>query len=50
MRLTVEQLQEMMIDTESDRIERTVSIDKTDKFVNKFGSGILRSHACRISV
>jgi ATP-dependent DNA helicase RecG len=32
MRLTVEQLQEMMIDTESDRIERTVSVDKTDKF------------------
>jgi|GEM_PF-3166335 hypothetical protein len=36
MRLTVKQLQEMMIDTESDRIERTVSVDKTDNFVNKY--------------
>lgn len=32
MRLTLEQLQEMMNNIESDRIERTVSVDKTDKF------------------
>ncbi len=32
MPLTIEQLQEMMTNTESDRIERTVSVDKTDKF------------------
>jgi len=32
MSLTIEQLQEMMTNTESDRIERTVSVDKTDKF------------------
>jgi len=32
MPLIIEQLQAMMKDTESDRIERTVSVDKTDKF------------------
>jgi ATP-dependent DNA helicase RecG len=30
--LTLEQLQELMTDIESDRIERTVSVDKTHKF------------------